>query len=85
MWLDFYPGYMYVLTENIEKVREEETKNREARDKEGYDPGAVTNGLQNSGSSRWCIRGNQGDCVKITLRTSWRAAKTSVCISTDPA
>ena len=24
MWLDFYPGYMYVLTENLEKVREEE-------------------------------------------------------------
>ena len=32
MWLDFYPGYMYVLTQNIEKVREEERKNREARE-----------------------------------------------------
>jgi hypothetical protein len=48
MWLDFYPGYMYVLTENIDKVRAEETKNREdARDVEGYNPGAVMNGLQN--------------------------------------
>ena len=26
-WLDFYPGYMYVLTEDIDKVRAEETKN----------------------------------------------------------
>ena len=31
-WLDFYPGYMYTLDENLEKVREEETKNREARE-----------------------------------------------------
>ena len=23
-WLDFYPGYMYILTENIEKARAEE-------------------------------------------------------------
>src|SRR5438105_1106439 len=29
---DFYPGYMYVLTENVAGVREEETKNRAARD-----------------------------------------------------
>src|SRR5213594_1463964 len=46
-WLDFYPGYMYVLTENLEKAREEEAKNKAAREKEGYDPGAVSNGLQN--------------------------------------
>src|SRR4029079_15915975 len=39
-WLDFYPGYMYVLTEDIDKARAEETKNRESRDKEGWDPGA---------------------------------------------
>ena len=25
-WLDFYPGYMYVLDENLDKVRAEETK-----------------------------------------------------------
>ena len=30
-WLDYYPGYMYVLSENLEKVREEETRNRDAR------------------------------------------------------
>ncbi len=68
MWLDYYPGYMYVLTENIDKVREEEAKNREARGREGYDPGAVTNGLQNQWIQPLVIRGNQGDCVKITLR-----------------
>lgn len=67
-WLDFYPGYMYALTENVVKVREEETKNREARDKEGYDPGAVANGLQNQWIQPLVIRGNQGDCVKIVLQ-----------------
>jgi FtsP/CotA-like multicopper oxidase with cupredoxin domain len=68
MWLDYYPGYMYVLTENIDKVREEEAKNREARGREGHDPGAVKNGLQNQWIQPLVIRGNQGDCVKITLR-----------------
>ena len=67
-WLDFYPGYMYVLTENIEKVREEEAKNKAAREMEGYDPGAVTNGLQNQWIQPLVIRGNQGDCVKIKLQ-----------------
>ncbi|RMH07244.1 MAG: LysM peptidoglycan-binding domain-containing protein [Nitrospirae bacterium] len=68
-WLDYYPGYMYVLTENLDKVREEEARNREAREKEGhYDPGAVINGLQNQWIQPLVIRGNQGDCIKITLR-----------------
>ena len=45
-WLDYYPGYMYVLTENIEKVREEEAKNAAARETEGHqDPGGVKNGI----------------------------------------
>ena len=52
-WLDFYPGYMYVLTENIDKARAEEAKNKEARDKEGFDPGAVSTGLQGDISNRW--------------------------------
>ena len=68
MWLDFYPGYMYVLTENIDKVRAEETKNKDARDVEGYNPGAVMNGLQNQWIQPLVLRGNQGDCVKLTLR-----------------
>ncbi|HQY58195.1 MAG: multicopper oxidase domain-containing protein [Nitrospira sp.] len=70
MWLDFYPGYMYVLTENIDKVRAEETKNKEARDVEGYNPGAVMNGLQNQWIQPLVLRGNQGDCVKLTLRNA---------------
>ncbi len=67
-WLDFYPGYMYVLTEDIDKVRAEEAKNKEAREKEGFDPGAVSTGLQGDWIQPLVIRGNQGDCVKITLR-----------------
>ena len=68
-WLDYYPGYMYTLTENIEKVREEEAKNAEARESEGHlDPGGVKNGIQGQWIQPLVIRGNQGDCVKITLR-----------------
>ena len=66
-WLDFYPGYMYVLDENLDKVRAEETKNKEARDKEGFDPGAVIPGVQAQWIQPLVIRGNQGDCVKIKL------------------
>ncbi|NKB82333.1 MAG: multicopper oxidase domain-containing protein [Nitrospirales bacterium] len=68
-WLDYYPGYMYVLTENIAKVREEEAKNRAAREVEGHsDPGGVKNGIQDQWIQPLVIRGNQGDCVKFTLR-----------------
>ncbi|HTP42767.1 MAG TPA: hypothetical protein VML36_10130, partial [Nitrospiria bacterium] len=67
-WLDYYPGYMYVLTENVDKVRAEEKRNADARAKEGDDPGAVSNGLQGDMIQPLNIRGNQGDCVIITLR-----------------
>ena len=68
-WLDYYPGYMYVLTENIENVREEEAKNAEAREEEGHhNPGGVKNGIQGQYIQPLVIRGNQGDCVKVTLR-----------------
>src|SRR5262245_25980242 len=66
-WLDFYPGYMYVLDENLDKVRTEEGKNREGRDKEGYDPGAVIPGVQAQWIQPLVSRGNQGDCVKNKL------------------
>ncbi|HET6370083.1 MAG TPA: multicopper oxidase domain-containing protein, partial [Nitrospiria bacterium] len=66
-WLDYHPGYMYVLTENLDKVRDEEKRNREARKKEN-DPGAVTTGEQTDMIQPLSIRGNQGDCVIITLR-----------------
>jgi uncharacterized cupredoxin-like copper-binding protein len=67
-WLDFHAGYMYVLTENIDKVRQEEKTNREARKKPGFDPGAVTTGMQTDMIQPLNIRGNQGDCVVVTLR-----------------
>ncbi|HNP29341.1 MAG TPA: multicopper oxidase domain-containing protein [Nitrospirales bacterium] len=68
-WLDYYPGYMYALTENIEKIREEEAKNAAARETEGHaDPGAVKNGIQDQWIQPLVIRGNQGDCIKVTLR-----------------
>jgi hypothetical protein len=79
-WLDFYPGYMYVLDENLDKVRAEETKNKEAREKEGFDPGAVIPGVQAQWIQPLVFRGNQGDCVKIKLSN-----KLEVCTSTAPA
>ncbi len=70
-WLDYYPGYMYALTENVEKIREEEAKNAAARETEGHnDPGGVKNGIQDQWIQPLVIRGNQGDCVKITLRNN---------------
>lgn len=70
-WLDYYPGYMYALTENIENVREEEAKNADAREEEGHhNPGGVKNGIQGQYIQPLVIRGNQGDCVKVTLRNS---------------
>ncbi len=67
-WLDYYPGYMYVLTQDMDKVRAEEAKNKAAREKDGFDPGAVTTGLQGDMIQPLVIRANQGDCVKMTLR-----------------
>ena len=68
-WLDYYPGYMYVLTENIEKVREEEAKNAEAREVEGtVIPARSLTAFKINGFNHLVIRGNQGDCVKFTLR-----------------
>ncbi|MDX1411611.1 MAG: hypothetical protein R3351_05605, partial [Nitrospirales bacterium] len=68
-WLDYYPGYMYALTENLEKIREEEAKNAAARETEGHhDPGGVINGIQDQYIQPLVIRGNQGDCIKFTLR-----------------
>jgi hypothetical protein len=59
-WGDYYPGYMYVLDENIDKVRAEEKKNEKARENE-LDPGAVTSGLQGDAIQPLMIRANQGD------------------------
>ena len=63
-WGDYYPGYTYVLKEDIEKVRAEEKINEKARDSDN-DPGAVSNGLQGDAIQPLVIRANQGDCVRI--------------------
>ncbi|CCQ91340.1 conserved exported hypothetical protein, putative Multicopper oxidase [Nitrospina gracilis 3/211] len=65
-WGDYYPGYMYVLTKDIDKVRAEEEKNAAARE-EALDPGAVRTGHQGDAITPMSIRANQGDCVRITF------------------
>lgn len=80
-WLDFYPGYMYALTQDLDKVRSEEAKNKEARDKDGFDPGAVTTGLQGDMIQPLVLRANQGDCVKMTLRNQMESEDGSLFIS----
>lgn len=79
-WLDYYPGYMYVLTEDVDKVRAEETRNKDARDKEGFDPGSVTTGLQGDMIQPLVLRANQGDCVKMTLRNQMESEDGSLFI-----
>ncbi|TKS61143.1 MAG: hypothetical protein EWM72_00630 [Nitrospira sp.] len=80
-WLDFYPGYMYVLTQDLDKVRGEEAKNKEAREKDGFDPGAVSTGLQGDMIQPLVLRANQGECVKMTLRNQMESEDGSLFIS----
>jgi len=68
-WGDYFPGYMYVLTKDIPKVRAEEKKNAAAREDE-LDPGAVSTGLQGDAIQPMAIRGNQGDCVRFKVTNS---------------
>jgi manganese oxidase len=79
-FLDYFPGYMYVLKENVEKARGEEAANREAREKEN-DPGAVSNGLQGDIIQPLVIRANQGDCLKLTLHNEIADEPTSLVIN----
>ncbi|MGV7222579.1 MAG: multicopper oxidase domain-containing protein [Nitrospinales bacterium] len=65
-WGDYFPGYMYVLAEDIDRVRKEEEANAAARE-DANDPGMVTNGLQGDAIQPLAIRGNQGDCVRIKI------------------
>ena len=81
-WLDFYPGYMYVLTQDLDKVRAEEAKNKAAREKDGFfDAGAVSTGLQGDMIQPLVLRANQGDCVKMTLRNQMESEDGSLFIS----
>jgi hypothetical protein len=54
---------MRISTRSARKKR----RIREARDKEGFDPGAVIPGVQAQWIQPLTIRGNQGDCVKLKL------------------
>lgn len=80
---DFYPGYMYALTENVAGVHEEETKNKAARDSEDptFAGGAVSNGLQGDLIQPLVIRANQGDCLRITLRNQIADEPTNMIIN----
>jgi manganese oxidase len=53
---------------------------KEAREKEGFDPGAVTTGLQGDMIQPLVIRANQGDCVKMTLRNQMEGEDGSLFI-----
>ncbi len=68
-FLDFFPGYVYVLTEEMERVRAEEKKNAEARKSDDPFPAsAVSLGLQGDAIQPLTIRANAGDCARIILR-----------------
>ena len=68
-WGDYYPGYMFVLTKNIDQVRKDEKINAEARE-DITNPGALINGLQGDMIQPLVIRGNQGDCVRFKVRNA---------------
>jgi manganese oxidase len=81
---DFFPGYMYTLTEDLEAVRAEEAKNKEAREDEAdvtFSKGAVSNGLQGDLIQPLVIRANQGDCLRITLRNKIESEPTNMIIN----
>ncbi len=66
-FLDYDPdGRMYVLEQELDRVRQEEARNRIAR----YDLArpAVSIGLDGDAIQPLTIRANQGDCVSIALR-----------------
>ena len=68
-YLDYDPdGRMYVLEEDLDRVRQEEAQNRIARsDLAGP---AVSIGLDGDAIQPLTIRANQGDCVSIALRNA---------------
>ena len=79
-WFDFYPGYMYVLDENLDKVREEETKNRKLVRRRASIPepspwsaGAVDPAAGHPRESR--------RLPETQAQNNWKAGRTSACIS----
>ena len=66
-FLDYDPqGRMYVLEDDLPRVRQEEAQNRAARAGQA-EPG-VSIGLQGDAIQPLTLRVNQGDCVHISLR-----------------
>lgn len=66
-YLDHDPqGRMYVLAEELERVRAEEAQNAAAR--AGRSEPAVSPGLQGDAIQPLILRVNQGECLRITLR-----------------
>ena len=66
-YLDHDPqGRMYVLAEDLSRVRAEEARNESAR-AEGSEP-AVSLGLQGDAIQPLTLRANQGECLRVRLR-----------------
>jgi hypothetical protein len=68
-YLDYDPqGRMYVLEEELGRVRREEALNRAAR--AGQADPAVSLGLQGDAIQPLILRVSQGECLRITLRNA---------------
>jgi FtsP/CotA-like multicopper oxidase with cupredoxin domain len=68
-FLDYDPkGRMYVLEEELERVRQEEMRNREAR--AGKGESAISHGLQGDAIQPLTLRVNQGECLRVALRNA---------------
>src|SRR3989442_9412633 len=84
-FLDFFPGYTYVLTENLEAIRAEEAKNKAAReiedDAEAAAKAAFSKGLKGDLIQPLAIRANQGDCLRITPRNNIGGEPTNMIIN----
>jgi len=66
-YLDHDPeGRMYVLRSEVERVRDEELRNRTARSNNETEP-AVSVGLQGDAIQPLVLRVNQGECLVVTL------------------
>jgi FtsP/CotA-like multicopper oxidase with cupredoxin domain len=73
-FLDYEPrGLMYVLEEDLPRVRAEEAQNREAR--AGRAEPAVTAGLHGDAIQPLTLRVNQGECLRISLRNDLRGSE----------
>ena len=62
-------GRMYVLEENLARVRQEEAQNKAAR-LDQAEP-AVSVGLQGDAIQPLILRVNQGECLRLTLRNAF--------------